>query len=265
MRARRLREPPSLRREPTPVSSQAQSITLRAAWPVRGRRTQHSHSDLSAFAGVIVCRAVSLTLAEYKRHGRCNHCVGEPRNSLCVPNVNTHHVCRVRHHARGRDPRRPCGWWPRDRPDQGSRHAQAVRALDGPARGRRRRPHHGDAWRRRRRRPRRRRPCAVASPGKCARPAARAARSRARIAAPQDGELRAGEVRVPPRLQWRLEDAVPSRGATRGFLGDVLVSAIDVVTGLIEDKAARLRRLQGRRALRRASEGRRLPAWPPRG
>jgi predicted chitinase/tetratricopeptide (TPR) repeat protein len=50
--------------------------------------------------------------------------------------------------------------------------------------------------------------------------------------------LEAGEVAVPPRLQWRLEDAVSSRGATRGFLGDVLVRAIDIVTGPIENEAA---------------------------
>ena len=51
-------------------------------------------------------------------------------------------------------------------------------------------------------------------------------------------DLRPGEVRVPARLQWRLEDAVPTRGATRGFLGDVLLEAIDVITGLAVDKAA---------------------------
>ena len=50
--------------------------------------------------------------------------------------------------------------------------------------------------------------------------------------------LAAGEVEVPVRLQWRLEEASPARGATRGFLGDVLVRAITVVTGVAEDKAA---------------------------
>jgi tetratricopeptide (TPR) repeat protein len=45
-------------------------------------------------------------------------------------------------------------------------------------------------------------------------------------------------VRLPPRLQWQLEDAAPTRGATRGFLGDVFVRAIDVLTGFGEDKAA---------------------------
>jgi tetratricopeptide (TPR) repeat protein len=53
-----------------------------------------------------------------------------------------------------------------------------------------------------------------------------------------DTALRPGEVRVPVRLQWRLEEANPARGAARGFLGDVLVQAIDVVTGLVTDKAA---------------------------
>ena len=50
--------------------------------------------------------------------------------------------------------------------------------------------------------------------------------------------LAAGEVEVPVRLQWRLEEASPARGATRGFLGDVLVRTITVVTGVAEDKAA---------------------------
>ena len=51
-------------------------------------------------------------------------------------------------------------------------------------------------------------------------------------------ELRTGEIRVPARLQWRLEDAVPTRGAMRGFLGDVLLEAIDIITGIAVDKAA---------------------------
>jgi tetratricopeptide (TPR) repeat protein len=53
-----------------------------------------------------------------------------------------------------------------------------------------------------------------------------------------DSDLRTGEIRVPSRLQWRHEEGIPARGATRGFLGDVLVQAIDVVTGLAVDKAA---------------------------
>ncbi len=44
-----------------------------------------------------------------------------------------------------------------------------------------------------------------------------------------------GEVRVPVRLQWRGEQAMPTRGALRGFLGDVLVDGIDVVTDLVTD------------------------------
>jgi tetratricopeptide (TPR) repeat protein len=46
-----------------------------------------------------------------------------------------------------------------------------------------------------------------------------------------------GEVAVPTRLQWQLEDAAPTRGATRGFLGDVFVRGIDVLTGLGGDTA----------------------------
>jgi tetratricopeptide (TPR) repeat protein/pimeloyl-ACP methyl ester carboxylesterase len=47
-----------------------------------------------------------------------------------------------------------------------------------------------------------------------------------------------GEVRVPVRLQWRGEQAMPTRGLSRGFLGDVLVGGIDIVTDLVTDKAA---------------------------
>ena len=46
-------------------------------------------------------------------------------------------------------------------------------------------------------------------------------------------------VRVPTRLQWRgLEATVPTRGSARGFLGDVTLKAIDVVTGKVVDHAA---------------------------
>ena len=46
-------------------------------------------------------------------------------------------------------------------------------------------------------------------------------------------------VRVPVRLHWRgLEGAVATRGTTRGFLGDVMVKVIDIVTGQIMGKAA---------------------------
>ena len=53
-----------------------------------------------------------------------------------------------------------------------------------------------------------------------------------------EAPLAPGEVAVPSRLQWRLEDATSARGATRGFLGDVLIHAIDTVTPSIEDTAA---------------------------
>lgn len=47
------------------------------------------------------------------------------------------------------------------------------------------------------------------------------------------------EVRVPAQLQWRgLEAGVATRGAARGFLGDVLLAAIDVVAGRATDAAA---------------------------
>ena len=41
-----------------------------------------------------------------------------------------------------------------------------------------------------------------------------------------------------PGLRWRLEEGAPVPGATRGFLGDVLVRAFHVLTGFAEDKAA---------------------------
>jgi CHAT domain-containing protein len=45
------------------------------------------------------------------------------------------------------------------------------------------------------------------------------------------------EVAVPAQLRWRgLEQAAPTRGG--GFLGDVLLSAFEVITGLAKDKAA---------------------------
>jgi pimeloyl-ACP methyl ester carboxylesterase/tetratricopeptide (TPR) repeat protein len=48
-----------------------------------------------------------------------------------------------------------------------------------------------------------------------------------------------GEVVVPARLRWRLEEAAPAAGATRGsFLGDVGLQAFHIVTGIAEDKAA---------------------------
>ena len=53
-----------------------------------------------------------------------------------------------------------------------------------------------------------------------------------------EAPLAPGEIRVPARLQWRLEEVVPTRGTTRGFLGDVLVRAIHVITGIGQDKAA---------------------------
>src|SRR5215467_4209362 len=47
-----------------------------------------------------------------------------------------------------------------------------------------------------------------------------------------------GEVALPARLRWRLEESTPARGATRGLLGDVAVRAMQVITGMAEDKAA---------------------------
>ena len=49
------------------------------------------------------------------------------------------------------------------------------------------------------------------------------------------------EVSVPAQLAWQgLEQAGAVRGATRGRLGEVLLSAVEVVTGLLKEPAARL-------------------------
>jgi tetratricopeptide (TPR) repeat protein/triacylglycerol esterase/lipase EstA (alpha/beta hydrolase family) len=53
-----------------------------------------------------------------------------------------------------------------------------------------------------------------------------------------DAESPGGELHIPSRLRWRLEDAVPARGSTRGFLGDVFLEAVEVITGIAVDKAA---------------------------
>lgn len=50
-----------------------------------------------------------------------------------------------------------------------------------------------------------------------------------------DTDVKSGEVRVPVRLQWLSEQANPTRGASRAFLGDVIVNGIDVVTDLAKD------------------------------
>src|SRR5262245_19393065 len=48
-----------------------------------------------------------------------------------------------------------------------------------------------------------------------------------------------GVIEVPAQLQWRgRDDGVAARGATRGFFGDVVLSAVDVVTDLITGGAA---------------------------
>jgi CHAT domain-containing protein len=49
------------------------------------------------------------------------------------------------------------------------------------------------------------------------------------------------EVSVPAQLSWQgLEQAGAVRGATRGRMGEVLLSALEVVTGLLKEPAARL-------------------------
>ena len=48
-------------------------------------------------------------------------------------------------------------------------------------------------------------------------------------------------VAVPVRLQWRgLEERAAGAGVTRGFLGNVVLKAIDVVTGMAAEDVARL-------------------------
>jgi CHAT domain-containing protein len=61
---------------------------------------------------------------------------------------------------------------------------------------------------------------------------ARSARSARSATGPADG----GDVVVPAQLRWRgLEQAAPTRSG--GFLGEVLLQAFEVVTGLFKDKA----------------------------
>jgi hypothetical protein len=49
------------------------------------------------------------------------------------------------------------------------------------------------------------------------------------------------EVKVPVQLQWRgLEHRTAARGQTRGFLGDVLLAAVHVITGIGTGRAADL-------------------------
>src|SRR4051812_18424685 len=49
----------------------------------------------------------------------------------------------------------------------------------------------------------------------------------------------AGEVRVPAKLQWRIEADAAAPGATRSGLGDVLVRGIKVLTRFAEAEAAK--------------------------
>ncbi len=49
-----------------------------------------------------------------------------------------------------------------------------------------------------------------------------------------------GEVAVSPQLGWPGLEATASRGATRGWMGQALLSAFDVITGLFKDPAVTL-------------------------
>ena len=46
-----------------------------------------------------------------------------------------------------------------------------------------------------------------------------------------------GEVVVPPQLGWPGLEAAGTRGVTRGWLGQALLSGFDIVTGLLKDPA----------------------------
>lgn len=72
-------------------------------------------------------------------------------------------------------------------------------------------------------------------------PAQRAASAAARTRAGAAATALPGEIGVPTQLVWAgLEAADSSGGATRGRLGQVLLGAIEVVTGLLTQPAARL-------------------------
>ena len=49
-----------------------------------------------------------------------------------------------------------------------------------------------------------------------------------------------GEVVVPPQLGWPGLEAAGTRGVTRGWLGQALLSGFDIVTGLLKDPAVSL-------------------------
>ncbi|WP_332738443.1 CHAT domain-containing protein [Hydrogenophaga sp.] len=55
------------------------------------------------------------------------------------------------------------------------------------------------------------------------------------------GSATSAEINVPAQLGWQgLEQAGASRGTSRGRLGDVLLSAVEVVTGLLLEPASRI-------------------------
>lgn len=61
----------------------------------------------------------------------------------------------------------------------------------------------------------------------------------AQSGATRSAREQARDVVVPAELRWQgLESVGETRGVTRGFLGDVFASAIQIVTGLFKDRAA---------------------------
>ena len=104
-------------------------------------------------------------------------------------------------------------------------------------------------------------PTLVLHPGRRARPDARAERGgdAQRAAAATRGGA-PSEVAVPAQLGWPGLEAEATRGSTRGWLGQAVLSGFEVVTGLAKDPAAKLvaaaldeeGRRQGRRRRLRA-------------
>lgn len=54
------------------------------------------------------------------------------------------------------------------------------------------------------------------------------------------GVIPDGAVRIPSTLRWKTDGPAAVRGSTRGLVGDVIVRAVEIVTGLAEEKLAKL-------------------------
>ena len=121
-----------------------------------------------------------------------------------------------------------------------ARQRQGVGARRHAARRRRAGARHGAAGRGRRRPQRRQRADAGAASGRCARPDARAERRDDAQRAGDARRRRGDEVVVPAQLGWPGLEAEATRGSTRGWMGQAVLSGFQVLTGIAKDPAAKL-------------------------